>query len=85
MEIEQRTAVLTAMVTAALALGGCASVKVQKLDADGKVAYKEIVAEVTEQPDYSAAMAALRMLPPASGKRSATLPYSTNWPWAPLS
>ncbi len=32
------------------------------LDADGKVAYKEIVAEVTEEPDYSAAMAALRML-----------------------
>ncbi len=32
------------------------------LDADGKVAYKEIVSEVTEEPDYSAAMAALRML-----------------------
>lgn len=32
------------------------------LDAEGKVAYKEIVAEVTEEPDYSAAMAALRML-----------------------
>ena len=32
------------------------------LDADGKVAYKEIVAEVTEEPDYDAAMAALRML-----------------------
>ncbi|MGB7327258.1 MAG: thiol peroxidase [Rubripirellula sp.] len=32
------------------------------LDADGKVAYKEIVAEVTQEPDYSAAMAALRML-----------------------
>jgi thiol peroxidase len=32
------------------------------LDADGKVAYKEIVAEVTEEPDYAAAMAALRML-----------------------
>ena len=32
------------------------------LDSDGKVAYKEIVAEVTEEPDYSAAMAALRML-----------------------
>jgi thiol peroxidase len=32
------------------------------LDADGKVAYKETVAEVTEEPDYSAAMAALRML-----------------------
>ena len=32
------------------------------LDADGKVAYKEIVPEVTEEPDYSAAMAALRML-----------------------
>lgn len=37
MQVEQRTAVLTAMVTAALALGGCAAVKVQKLDADGKV------------------------------------------------
>jgi thiol peroxidase len=32
------------------------------LDADGKVAYKEIVPEVTQEPDYSAAMAALRML-----------------------
>lgn len=32
------------------------------LDSEGKVAYKEIVAEVTEEPDYSAAMAALRML-----------------------
>ena len=32
------------------------------LDADGNVAYKEIVAEVTEEPDYAAAMAALRML-----------------------
>lgn len=32
------------------------------LDAEGKVAYKEIVAEVTEEPDYAAAMAALRML-----------------------
>ncbi len=32
------------------------------LDSDGKVAYKEIVSEVTEEPDYSAAMAALRML-----------------------
>lgn len=32
------------------------------LDAEGKVAYKEIVAEVTEEPDYDAAMAALRML-----------------------
>lgn len=32
------------------------------LDADGNVAYKEIVAEVTEEPDYDAAMAALRML-----------------------
>ena len=32
------------------------------LDADGKVAYVEIVPEVTEEPDYSAAMAALRML-----------------------
>ncbi len=32
------------------------------LDADGQVAYKEIVPEVTKEPDYSAAMAALRML-----------------------
>jgi len=32
------------------------------LDADGKVAYKEVVGEVTDEPDYSAAMAALRML-----------------------
>ena len=32
------------------------------LDADGKVAYKEIVAEVATEPDYNAAMAALRML-----------------------
>ncbi|TWT50782.1 putative thiol peroxidase [Rubripirellula amarantea] len=32
------------------------------LDADGKVAYKEIVPEVTSEPDYSAAMAAVRML-----------------------
>ena len=32
------------------------------LDADGNVAYKEIVSEVTQEPDYSAAMAALRML-----------------------
>ena len=32
------------------------------LDSDGNVAYKEIVAEVTEEPDYNAAMAALRML-----------------------
>lgn len=32
------------------------------LDSEGNVAYKEIVAEVTEEPDYSAAMAALRML-----------------------
>jgi thiol peroxidase len=32
------------------------------LDADGNVAYKEIVSEVTEEPDYAAAMAALRML-----------------------
>ena len=32
------------------------------LDANGDVAYKEIVAEVTEEPDYDAAMAALRML-----------------------
>ena len=32
------------------------------LDAEGNVAYKEIVAEVTEEPDYDAAMAAVRML-----------------------
>jgi thiol peroxidase len=32
------------------------------LDAEGKVAYKEIVPEVTDEPDYAAAMAALRML-----------------------
>lgn len=32
------------------------------LDGSGNVAYKEIVAEVTEEPDYDAAMAALRML-----------------------
>lgn len=32
------------------------------LDSEGKVAYKEIVAEVTQEPDYAAAMAALRML-----------------------
>ncbi|TWU06454.1 thiol peroxidase [Stieleria varia] len=32
------------------------------LDSEGTVAYKEIVAEVTQEPDYSAAMAALRML-----------------------
>ena len=32
------------------------------LDAQGTVAYKEIVPEVTEEPDYAAALAALRML-----------------------
>ena len=32
------------------------------LDANGTVAYKEIVSEVTEEPDYAAALAALRML-----------------------
>jgi len=32
------------------------------LDADGNVAYKEVVPEVTNEPDYAAAMAALRML-----------------------
>lgn len=32
------------------------------LDSEGNVAYKEIVPEVTEEPDYDAAMAALRML-----------------------
>ena len=32
------------------------------LDAEGTVAYKEIVSEVTDEPDYAAALAALRML-----------------------
>lgn len=32
------------------------------LDADGNVAYKQIVPEVTEEPDYDAALAALRMV-----------------------
>jgi thiol peroxidase len=32
------------------------------LDSKGNVAYKEIVSEVTQEPDYAAAMAALRML-----------------------
>ncbi|MFG0262189.1 MAG: thiol peroxidase [Novipirellula sp. JB048] len=32
------------------------------LDAEGKVAYKEVVAEVADEPDYNAALAALRML-----------------------
>lgn len=32
------------------------------LDADGNVAFTEIVSEVTNEPDYAAAMAALRML-----------------------
>lgn len=32
------------------------------LDPQGTVAYKEIVSEVTDEPDYGAAMAALRML-----------------------
>ena len=32
------------------------------LDANGNVAYQEIVSEVTDEPDYAAAMAALRML-----------------------
>ena len=32
------------------------------LNADGEIAHKEIVAEVTEEPDYATAMAALRML-----------------------
>ncbi|MGB0596847.1 MAG: thiol peroxidase [Rubripirellula sp.] len=32
------------------------------LDSDGNVAYKEIVSEVTDEPDYSSAMASLRML-----------------------
>ena len=34
------------------------------LDADGKIAYQEIVPEVTDEPDYDAALAALRMLVP---------------------
>ncbi|QDV46489.1 putative thiol peroxidase [Stieleria neptunia] len=32
------------------------------LNADGEIAHKEIVAEVTEEPDYATALAALRML-----------------------
>ncbi|KAA5545247.1 thiol peroxidase [Roseiconus nitratireducens] len=32
------------------------------LNADGEVVHKEIVSEVTEEPDYATAMAALRML-----------------------
>ena len=32
------------------------------LNADGEIVHKEIVAEVTEEPDYATAMAALRML-----------------------
>ena len=32
------------------------------LDSEGNVAYKEIVGEVTDEPDYAAAMASLRML-----------------------
>ncbi len=32
------------------------------LDPNGTVAYKEIVPEVTEEPDYAAALASLRML-----------------------
>ena len=32
------------------------------LDADGNLAFTEIVGEVTNEPDYSSAMAALRML-----------------------
>jgi thiol peroxidase len=32
------------------------------LDSEGNVAYKEVVPEVTIEPDYSAALAALRML-----------------------
>ena len=32
------------------------------LNANGEIAHKEIVAEVTEEPDYATAMAALRML-----------------------
>ena len=32
------------------------------LDSNGTVAYKEIVSEVTDEPDYAAALAALRML-----------------------
>ena len=33
-----------------------------RVGCDGKVAYEEIVPEVTDEPDYAAAMAALRML-----------------------
>lgn len=32
------------------------------LNADGEIAHKEIVSEVTEEPDYATALAALRML-----------------------
>ena len=32
------------------------------LNADGEIVHKEIVSEVTEEPDYATAMAALRML-----------------------
>lgn len=32
------------------------------LNADGEIAHKEVVSEVTEEPDYATAMAALRML-----------------------
>lgn len=32
------------------------------LNAEGQIAHKEVVAEVTEEPDYATAMAALRML-----------------------
>ena len=32
------------------------------LDGEGNVAYKEVVSEVTDEPDYSSAMASLRML-----------------------
>ena len=32
------------------------------LNADGEIAHQEVVAEVTEEPDYATAMAALRML-----------------------
>ncbi len=32
------------------------------LNADGQIAHKEVVSEVTEEPDYATALAALRML-----------------------
>jgi thiol peroxidase len=32
------------------------------LNADGEIAHKEVVSEVAEEPDYSTALATLRML-----------------------